>query len=94
MFCYNCGNELSDKAVICPNCKVNKVKNTISPMILVLSVIIPIVGIIVGLRNIKIKYGKIILLLSIEFSIIYTFLGIGLVNFLKEDILEIIDFNL
>lgn len=94
MFCYNCGNELSDKAIVCPNCKVNKNKNSISPKQLMLSAIIPIFGIIVGLINIKVKYGKIIILLAIASNVIYTFLGIGLINFLEEDIFEIIDFPL
>ncbi len=90
MYCYNCGNELSDKAVVCPNCKTNKSENSISPIISM----IPIIGIIVGLIHIKTKNGRNTLLLAVILSILYSFLCIGLINFLQENIIEIINFNL
>ncbi|MGN0771064.1 MAG: zinc-ribbon domain-containing protein [Christensenellales bacterium] len=65
MFCSKCGKEISDDAVICPNCGVPTSNykgttdksnsddtnnvNTMSIIALVMSFIIPIVGFIMGL---------------------------------------------
>ena len=93
MYCYNCGNELSDKAVICPNCKTEKNKNPVSSTILLLCVIIPIFGIVFGLTHLRSKYGKTILLIGFVSSIVYSLLCVGLVNFFQENIIDVIKFN-
>ncbi len=53
MYCHNCGNQISDQAVICINCGVatsNSIKEQYRPIIgFILSFIIPIAGLIVSI---------------------------------------------
>ena len=61
MFCKNCGKEISDEAVICPNCGVPvqkeqapvEQKNTIATVGLVLSFFVSVVGLILSIVGLK-----------------------------------------
>lgn len=54
MFCSNCGNEIADKAIMCPKCGLameNKKEISTGGIVAgyICSVLIPIIGIIIGI---------------------------------------------
>lgn len=64
MYCKNCGKEIDDNADVCLNCgsytdkgklinSVPEVQDTISAAIVVVSILIPIIGIVIGIANIN-----------------------------------------
>ncbi len=85
MFCSKCGAEIHDEAIICPKCgcqtknqilkKVSEPsEDNVSGGIIVISILLPIVGVIVGIVNLcknKIKSGLIYLSISIIAGVIW-----------------------
>lgn len=57
MFCKNCGSEIDDKAYVCPKCGclTGTVDNNApaSGLLIALSVLMPLVGIIMGIVNLS-----------------------------------------
>lgn len=49
MYCYNCGHEVSEKAVICPECKSDMKIDKPDSVNCLLSYLFPVVGIIMGI---------------------------------------------
>jgi hypothetical protein len=76
MYCVGCGNELHEKAVICPKCGVPTENNPIKPKIsrgnligcYIFAVIMPIIGLILGIYLLfkdQVAHGIAVLILSI-----------------------------
>ena len=78
MFCSNCGNEIADKAVLCPKCGLEIVSKGVSTGMLVFgyiaSVLIPIVGIIIGvyaMAKSRPGHGVGMIVLSLFFTVMW-----------------------
>lgn len=88
MFCAKCGKEINDEAVICPNCGCSTGKNSASPSapaeedkasggLIAASILLPIVGVILGIVNLckkKTKSGTTYLLVGIVAWIVFAVL--------------------
>ncbi len=87
MFCKKCGKEIMNEAVICPNCgcstdvKDTSENVTLAALSIVLAVLVPIVGLVLGIvgtakyRNEKYRNGCIIaIVLSIISWVMYALL--------------------
>ncbi|MBE6858893.1 MAG: hypothetical protein E7498_05605 [Ruminococcus sp.] len=81
MYCKNCGQEIRNEAVVCVHCgcsvekKEPLTEDKISAAIVILSLIIPLVGIIMGIINIcksKFRSGGIYLAIAIIMCIFNT----------------------
>ena len=68
MFCKNCGKEIMDEAVICPHCgcavnesqakKLSDPEDKVNAGIIVGTVLLPLIGIILGIVNLCKKKTK------------------------------------
>lgn len=79
MFCKNCGNEIADKAIMCPKCGIameNKKEISTGTLVFgyILSVFIPIIGFIIGiiiLAKGKVGHGVGMILSSIFWTLVW-----------------------
>ncbi len=66
MFCKKCGREIHDEAVICPNCGCStgnsasefNGEDTVNAGLMVASILVPLIGIILGIVNLCKKKTK------------------------------------
>ena len=94
MYCWNCGKEIDNKAVICVHCGVatdsgikEKPVDKIDNNLTVISVLIPIVGIILGIAKLcqdQKKAGEHYLCTAIIASIVWSAIFFGIYFLLTE----------
>lgn len=85
MFCSKCGKEIHDEAVVCPNCGCSTGKNVSAPGVpveedktsgglIAVSILLPIVGVILGIVNLckkKTKSGTTYLIVGIVAWVVF-----------------------
>ena len=94
MYCWNCGKEIDNKAVICVHCGVatnggikEKPVDKIDNSLTAICVLIPIVGIILGVSKLsqdQKKAGEHYICISIIASIVWTAILFGIYFLLTE----------
>lgn len=84
MYCSKCGFEINDEAIICPKCgcytnnqlkEKDVLEDNISVGLVILSILIPIVGVILGIINLcskKTKSGTAYMIIGVVAWVVYS----------------------